>query len=86
MAITNGYITLSLLKSALSINDEIDDDFLELAINAASRQIDQVCERQFFSTTETRVFAPRDSFNHSLKSELLMSISSQPIILRQQSR
>ena len=35
MAITNGYITLNLLKSALSINDEIDDDFLELAINAA---------------------------------------------------
>jgi hypothetical protein len=62
MAITNGYITLNLLKSALSINDEIDDDFLELAINAASRQIDQVCERQFFSTTETRLFAPRDSF------------------------
>ena len=62
MAITNEYITLNLLKSALSINDEIDDDFLELAINAASRQIDQVCERQFFSTTETRLFAPRDSF------------------------
>ena len=62
MAITNGYITLSLLKSALSINDEQDDEFLELAINAASRQIDQMCERQFFSTTETRVFAPRDSF------------------------
>src|SRR6056297_1158759 len=62
MAITNGYITLNILKSALSINDEIDDDFLELAINAASRQIDQVCERQFFNTTETRLFAPRDSF------------------------
>lgn len=62
MTITNGYISLNLLKSALSINDEIDDDFLELAINAASRQIDQVCERQFFSTSETRLFAPRDSF------------------------
>jgi len=62
MAITNGYISLNLLKSALSINDEIDDEFLELAINAASRQIDQVCERQFFSTSETRLFAPRDSF------------------------
>jgi len=41
MAITNGYITLSLLKSSLSITDEIDDDFLELAIESASRQIDQ---------------------------------------------
>jgi len=60
MAITNGYITLSLLKSALSINDDQDDEFLELAINSASRQIDQMCERQFFSTTETRIFTPRD--------------------------
>lgn len=61
MAITNGYIELALLKSALQIQDEIDDDFLELAIGAASRQIDQMTERQFFSTTETRIFAPRDS-------------------------
>ncbi len=61
MAITNGYITLDLLKSALSIQDDIDDDFLELAINSASRQIDQMTERQFFSATETRIFAPRDN-------------------------
>jgi len=62
MAITNGYITLSLLKSSLSITDEIDDDFLELAIESASRQIDQSCERQFFQETATRVYAPRDSY------------------------
>ena len=62
MAITNGYITLSLLKSSLSITDEIDDDFLELAIESASRQIDQSCERQFFQASATRVFAPRDSY------------------------
>ena len=61
MAITNGYITLDLLKSALSIQDDIDDDFLELAINSASRQIDQMTERQFFSATETRIFTPRDN-------------------------
>ncbi len=62
MAITNGYITLSLLKSSLSITDEIDDDFLELAIESASRQIDQATERQFFQTSDTRVYAPRDSY------------------------
>jgi len=62
MAITNGYITLDLLKSALQINDTQDDAFLELAINSASRQIDQMTERQFFATTETRIFAPRDSY------------------------
>lgn len=62
MAITNGYITLNLLKSSLSIEDSIDDEFLELAIESASRQIDQYCERQFFQTSATRIYAPRDSY------------------------
>lgn len=62
MAITNGYITLNLLKSSLSIEDNIDDEFLELAIESGSRQIDQACERQFFQASETRIYAPRDSF------------------------
>jgi len=62
MAITNGYITLNLLKSSLFIEDTISDEFLELAIESASRQIDQSCERQFFQSTGTRVYAPRDSY------------------------
>jgi len=62
MAITNGYITLSLLKSSLQIEDTIDDDFLELAIESASRQIDQACERQFYQESGTRVYAPRDPY------------------------
>ncbi len=62
MAITNGYITLNLLKSSLSIEDNIDDEFLELAIESGSRQIDQACERQFFQASDTRIYAPRDSF------------------------
>jgi len=62
MAITNGYITLNLLKSSLSIEDTVDDEFLELAIESASRQIDQYCERQFFQTSATRIYAPRDSY------------------------
>jgi len=62
MAITNGYITLNLLKSSLSIDDNIDDEFLELAIESASRQIDQACERQFFQTSATRIYAPRDPY------------------------
>lgn len=63
MAITNGYITLSLLKSSLQIpsDDTQDDEFMELAIESASRQIDASTERQFFATTETRIFTPRDS-------------------------
>lgn len=62
MAITNGYITLNLLKSSLSIEDNIDDEFLELAIESGSRQIDQACERQFFQASDIRIYAPRDSF------------------------
>ena len=63
MAITNGYIELSLLKSSLQIDDTILDDFLELAIEGASRQIDAACERVFYqSDAETRLFTPRDSY------------------------
>ena len=60
MAITNGYATLSQVKSALRITDAIDDSLIELAIESASRQIDSVCERFFYSTTATRVYAPTD--------------------------
>ncbi len=63
MAITNGYIELSLLKSSLQIEDNSLDDFLELAIEGASRQIDAACERVFYqSNDETRLFTPRDSY------------------------
>jgi hypothetical protein len=62
MAITNGYATLAQIKASLRITDSVDDDLLELAIETASREIDGVCERQFFQTAVTRVYAPRDSY------------------------
>ncbi len=63
MAINNGYIELNLLKSSLQIEDNLLDDFLELAIEGASRQIDAACERVFYqSDAETRLFTPRDSY------------------------
>lgn len=64
MAVTNGYVSLDLVKKALRIDasDVIDDEILELSIGAASREIDGYCERVFYSTTETRVFVPQDSF------------------------
>jgi hypothetical protein len=60
MAITNGYATLAQVKSALRITDAIDDQIIELAIEAASRQIDSHTERVFYSTAATRYYAPRD--------------------------
>jgi len=63
MAINNGYVTLSLLKSSLQIEDTLLDEFLELAIESASRQIDAATERTFYQEdAETRIFTPRDSY------------------------
>lgn len=62
MAIYNGYCTLAQLKASLRITDSVDDDLLELAIEAASRQIDSYCERVFYNQTTTRIFAPLDSY------------------------
>lgn len=62
MAITNGYCTLAQIKSSLNITDNADDDLLELAVETASREIDAICERQFFQTSATRIYTPRDSY------------------------
>jgi hypothetical protein len=65
MALTNAYITLAELKSALRIpaSDTLDDGLLEKAINSASRLIDGYANRSFFNGgTATRIYAPQDSY------------------------
>ena len=63
MAITNGYATLSEVKAALRITDSVDDSLLETSIEAASREIDGMAERVFYSVgTATRVYLPDDSY------------------------
>ena len=62
MAITNGYCTLEQIKASAGITDTVDDTLLELAVEAASREIDSATERQFFQTSATRIYTPRDSF------------------------
>jgi hypothetical protein len=62
MAIVNGYCTLADLKAALRVQDSIDDSLLELAIDSASREIDGYCERVFYSTSATRVYAPTNIY------------------------
>jgi hypothetical protein len=62
MAIINGYCTLQQLKDSLRITDNVDDTMLELAIETASRQIDDHCERVFYTASATRYYAPRDSY------------------------
>lgn len=63
MAITNGYCTLTDVKQAIRVTDDLDNALLETAIETASRMVDGYCERRFWTNgTETRTFAPRDYF------------------------
>lgn len=54
MAITNGYATLADAKAYLGITDAIDDTALEGAVEAASRALDAVTGRVFYTETATR--------------------------------
>ena len=60
MAITNGYCTLANFKADKRIQpysiDIGDDGVIEDIIADASRLIDQVCNRTFYSRTETRYY------------------------------
>ena len=64
MAITNGYCTLADVKAALRIQDSVDDALLENSVNAASRMIDQYCNRYFYSGSvgEIRYYKANDGF------------------------
>jgi hypothetical protein len=64
MAITQGYATLSDVKSALRITDNLDDTLLETAIESASRMIDSYTARTFSNAgTAVRNFAATDALN-----------------------
>lgn len=65
MTITNGYATLNDAKTALGISDTTDDTDIEAAVEAASRQIDDVCgwpHRRFWQdgTVVQRTYYPSD--------------------------
>lgn len=64
MAVTNAYCTLSDVKASLRITDTIDDALIENSISAASRMIDQYCNRYFYSTSagEVRYFKANNGF------------------------
>jgi hypothetical protein len=64
MAITQGYATLSDVKNALRITDNLDDTLLETAIESASRMIDSYTARTFSNAgTAVRNFAATDALN-----------------------
>jgi len=75
MAMTNPYASLSEVKAAARIADAIDDALLEITIEAASREIDAMTERFFYSSgTVTRTYIPTDLF--LLETDDIISVSS----------
>ena len=59
MPVVNGYATLNDVKTAARIQDGVDDSLLELAIESASRMIDEYTMRNFYNAgTAVRVFVP----------------------------
>jgi hypothetical protein len=65
VAITNGYTTLNDVKSALNIEDSMENASIEMAIATASRQIDDYCGRFFYTdgtvqAPATRYYTPQN--------------------------
>ena len=63
MAITNGYITLAEIKSALRITDSIDDVRLEKCVQRASRWVDQQTGRFFYQQAGTYDYTVINPYN-----------------------
>ena len=63
MAILNGYASLTQVKAALRITDSVDDSLLEMAVESASRAIDNYTARNFYKTATdvARVYAATDA-------------------------
>ena len=66
MAITNGYISQNEFKTFVGIptSDSADDTLIDDAVNAASRQIDAFCGRQFYAdgSASARKFFTNDLY------------------------
>jgi hypothetical protein len=56
------YASVSQIKGALRIIDNVDDTLITLAANAATDLISGYCGRDFNSTTATRLFAPHENY------------------------
>jgi hypothetical protein len=71
MAITNGYCTLAEVKASLRISDSVDDTLLELAVESASRSVDEFTSRVFYSVgTATKYFAA-DTYDYTRIDDLI---------------
>lgn len=76
MAISNGYLTLAEFKAYKDItsSDTTDDTVIENLIEGASRFIDAMTGKFFYSNTGTRYYSPKDA--ETIFVDDLASISS----------
>lgn len=74
MPVVNGYATLNELKTALRIQDSVDDGLLELALESASRLVDEYTMRYFYNAgTATKVFVPSDDYTVAIDDAVSIS-------------
>lgn len=61
----SSYVTLSQLKAALRITDQVDDSLLTTALNSATAYVNNYCERSFAVGTATteRIYIPTGRFD-----------------------
>ena len=52
MTLTNCYATIEQFNAQMGLEDDYDQDQIEIAINAASRAVDQYCHRRFYKDTD----------------------------------
>ncbi len=74
MALGDPYATLPEYKEYLEIDDTEDDPRVELSLNAAARQIEQFCNRQFNDSGSTGV---RQFCSHSRRRAIIDDFSTQ---------
>lgn len=76
MAISNGYLTLSEARGYMlpSGGDTNDDTRIEIAVEAASRAIDDFCRRRFYTSSDTRYYTA--SRNDLLYVDDLVSVTT----------
>lgn len=60
MTITNGYLTQAEAMSFIGQSEVRDSDELDDVVTAVSRQIDEYCQRHFYTVTEARTFEVED--------------------------
>jgi hypothetical protein len=66
VSLNQRYASVEELKSRLGITDTADDFELGLAVEAASRQVDEICGRYFWRGTATRTYVPESVARQTL--------------------